>query len=148
MMPRLLINSSKTAGSLALILSFCLATGAQSEQRHFSQAGASFDYPAGFVLSERSDPNAQQSSRTRPYISSMILVVAFRDAILTRAQLNTATETTTGPYISDVVSKLSTSKSPEQRDSACAAIGDASIGGVQVRGVMNGVPATAEIYAF
>jgi hypothetical protein len=147
-MPRLLIRSSNIAGCLTLILSFVLANGAQSDQPHFSQDGASFDYPAGFVLSDRSDPKAQQLILTRPDVSSLILVVVFRDAILTRGQLFSATETTTEPYIRDVVAKLSTTRAPAQRDSSCAAIGDATIGGVQVRGEMNGAPATAEVYAF
>jgi len=147
-MPRLLIRSSNILGGLTLILSLGLATEAQSDRQHFSQDGASFDYPAGFVLSDRSDPKAQQLILTRPDISSMILVVAFRDAILTRAQLFSATETTTEPYIRDVVAKLSTPRTPAQRDSSCAAIGGATIGGVQVRGEMNGAPATAEVYAF
>ena len=148
MMPRLLIKLSKTVLSLALILSFALATGARFDQPHFSQDGVSFDYSDGFLLNDRSDAKAQQLILTRPDISSMILVVVFRDAILTRGQLFSATETTTEAYIRDVTAKLSATKAPAQRDSSCATIGSATIGGVQIRGEMNGAPATAEVYAF
>lgn len=147
-MPPRLIRSSKLAGSLTLVVIFSLAAAAQADHRHFSQDGASFDYPADFLLNDRSDAKAQQLILTRPDISSMILLVAFRDAILTRTQLFAATEHTTEPYIHDLVAKLSTTKTPAQRDSSCATVGDSSIGGIQVRGEMNGAPATAEVYAF
>lgn len=147
-MPRLLVKSSNIAGRFTLILVLSLAAVAQSAQGHFAQDGLYFDYPAGFVLNDHSDPKAQQLILTRPDISSMILVVAFRDAVLTRGQLFAATEQTTEPYIRDLVTKLSSPKLPAKRDSSCEAIGEATLGGVQVRGEMNGAPATAEIYAF
>jgi TonB family protein len=148
MIPRLLIRSSNILACVTLILSFGVATGAQSAHRHFSRDGASFDYPADFLLNDRSDAKAQQLILTRPDISSMILVVAFRDAVLTRIQLRAVTENTTEPYIRDLVARLSTTRTPAQRDSSCATVGEASIGGIQVRGEMNGSPATAEVYAF
>jgi hypothetical protein len=146
-MPRLL-KSSNPADCFTLILIFSLATVAQSGQGHFSQDGVSLDYPTGFVLNDRSDQKAQQLILTRPDISSLIMVVAFRDPILTREQLFAATEQITEPYLRGLATKLSSPKSPAQRDSSCGAIGDATIGGVQVRGEMNGAPATAEVYAF
>jgi hypothetical protein len=147
-MPRLLVKSTKIAGCFALILIFSLVTVAQSAQGHFTRDGLSFDYPGGWLLNDRSDPKAQQLILTRPDISSLILVVAFRDAILTRAQLIAATQQTTEPYVRDLVAKLSSPKSPAKRDSSCTAIVDATVGGVLVRGEMNGAPATAEVYPF
>ena len=147
-MPRLLIRSCNLALRLALIPIFSLATTGQGSEQHFSRDGASFDYPAGFVLNDRSDAKAQQLILTHPETSSLILIVAFREPLLTRTELFAATEHTTEPYIRDVIGKLSTANAPAKRDSSCAAIGNATIGGVQVKGEMNGAPATAEVYAF
>jgi hypothetical protein len=133
---------------LTLILIFSSATAAQSGQGHFSQDGVSFDYPAGFVLNDPSDQKAQQLILTRPGISSLIIVLAYRDAMLTQAQLFAATQRNTEPYISVLVAKLSTAKSRAKRDSSCQAIGEATIGGVQIQGELDSAPATAEVYAF
>ena len=147
-MPRLLIKSSNTACRLTLIVIFSLATAAQSGQEHFSQEGVSFNFPAGWVMNDRSRAEAQHLILTHPEISSLIMVVALREPILTRAQLFSATNQITEPYLRDLITRFGNAKSPAKRDSSCEKIDEATIGGVQVRGEMNGAPATAEVYAF
>jgi TonB family protein len=115
---------------------------------HFNQDGVSFEYPADFTLTDRSNPQSQHLMVTRPGTSVLIMVIAYRDALLTGDQFVAATGNTTEPYIHDLVEKLSTAKSPAKRDSACAAIGETTVGGIQVRGEINGTAATADVYAF
>lgn len=76
------------------------------------------------------------------------MLVAYRDAIVSRDQLLAATGEITEPYIRSIVEKFASPKAPSKRDSSCATIGGAGVGGVQILGVINGQPSTAEVYAF
>jgi len=146
-MPRLLTRPSNIAACLPLILIVSLTAAAQSAE-HFSQGGVSFDYPDGWILNDRSRPESQQLILSRPDISSLVIVVALREPILTRTQLYAASAQVTEPYVRDLVAKLSSDTSPAKRDSSCEKIGEATIGGVRVKGEMSGAPTTAEVYAF
>ena len=138
---------SQIAGALSVIFWLAVtASGQLPESRHFAKDGLSFDYPANWFLNDRSTESAQHLTITRPGTSLLIMVIAYREAIVSRDQLLTATAGITEPYIRSLVEKLSDARMAAKRESACAAIGDATIGGVQVRGVINNEPATAEVY--
>src|ERR1051326_8657270 len=133
----------------SFILIFSLPIAAQTAAtRHFALDGVAFDYPAELTLTDRSTPQAQHLTITRPATSVLIMVIAYRDPIVSRDQLVAATKEITEPYINSLIEKLGTRKSPAKRDSVCGTIGDTSLGGIEVRGEMNGAPVTADIFAF
>jgi len=147
-MPPLLMKFSSLAGCFLLTAMTGLSAPGQTPPQHFAQDGLFFDYPANWVLTDRSTPQAQHLMITRPGTALLIMIIAHRDAILSRSQLMTATEQITEPYIQSLVEKFGSAKSPAKRDSSCVTIGDATIGGVQTLGEINGSAAKAEVYAF
>lgn len=76
------------------------------------------------------------------------MLVAYRDAIVSRDQLLVATGEITEPYIRNIAEKFGSAQTPGKRASSCAKIGGIGVGGVQVSGAINNQPATAEVYAF
>jgi len=135
-----------------VVLTFAVAlpifAQSPSANRHFLDGGLSFDYPPEWVLTDRSTSQAQHLTLTRPRTSLLIMLVAYRDALISRNEVLTATDQITEPYIQSIMEKLDSPKSPSKRDSSCARIGDASVAGIQILGAINGQPSTAEVYAF
>src|SRR2546426_3367397 len=127
---RLGLMRAAVCGSLVIL--FPLTASAQSSvQTHFSKDGVTFDYPADWVLTDKSTQQAQHLTITHPGISPLIMVIAYRDPILSRNQMVTAAIEITEPYIRNIVDKLGTAKAPAKRDSSCATVGDLTFGGIQ-----------------
>jgi TonB family protein len=116
---------------------------------HFAKDGLAFDYPAGWALADRSTPQAQHLLLTRPGSSALMMIIAYREPITSREQLLAAQLEITEPFVQDVARKFGTEKSPAERAGACAAIGEnKGVGGVSIRGSLNGQPGTAEVFPF
>ena len=68
------------------------AQGAAAQGGRFSKEGLSFDYPAGWALSDRSTAAAQHLILSRPGNSAVLMVVAYRDLLSKSEQIAAAGE--------------------------------------------------------
>lgn len=129
----------------------CLSVQAQSPQsgtKHFAKDGLSFDYPASWALADRSTSAAQHLVITLPAISTLIMVIAHRDAVTTFDQSLAVRSAITEPFIENMAEKFRSGKKME-RESLCTEVGDfKAVGGVRLRGLFNNLPTTGEVYTF
>lgn len=138
---------------LSFIYALCclsvLAQSPQSELKNFARDGLAFDYPAGWVLADRSTPQAQHLVIARPASSALIMVISYRDAITSFDQSQIARSAFTEPFIENVAEKFSSGGKKAERDSFCAEVGELkNVGGIRLRGSLNQLPSTGEIYSF
>ena len=101
--------------AIGMIISFLsLSVYAQSDEQkrnHFATDGISFDYPAGYSLSDESTTEAQQFVITRKGSSVELTIVAPR-RIVSPSELPTATENLTDPIVEKVALTLGRANSP------------------------------------
>src|SRR6185503_11040942 len=102
--------------AIGMIISFLsLNVYAQSDEtklNHFSTDGISFDYPAGYSVSDESTTEAQQFIITRKGSSVELTIVALRRMVLP-SELPTATESLTDPMLEKVALTLGRADSSE-----------------------------------
>src|ERR1041385_4636991 len=103
---RLTMTSNKQLTvAIGMIISFLsLTVYAQSDEtkrNHLSTDGISFDYPAGYSVSDESTTEVQQFIITRKGSSVELTIVALRRMVLP-SELPTATETLTDPRVDKV----------------------------------------------
>jgi TonB family protein len=142
-------NLCRIALGVTITLFFSVQLFAQnSSPKHFSKDGLAFDYPAEWTLSDQSNDQAQHLILAGPGSSPVIIVWAYREAVHSRFQVVNATRQITEPYIRTLSEKLSSGKSVAKRESTCVTVGEATVGGTMLRGVVDDAPTVAEIYAF
>ena len=132
---------------------FCLnafARSPQSELKHFAKDDLSFDYPAGWALTDKSTPQAQHLTLVRPGGSEMIMIIAYRDPVTSFAQFLAARDQLTEPYIESVAQKFGSAGKPAEREFLCTEVSplDKSVGGLRLRGSFNQQPSAGEFYSF
>ena len=95
--------------AIGMLISFLgLSVYAQSDEtklNHLSTEGISFDYPAGYSVSDESTTETQQFIITRKGSSAQVTIVALRRMVLP-SELPTATETLTDPMLQNVALTL------------------------------------------
>src|SRR5215510_10761590 len=101
--------------AIGMIISFLsLSVYAQTDEpkrNHFSTDGVSFDYPAGYSVSDESTTEAQQFIITRKGSSVELTIVALRRMVLP-SELPAATENLTDPMVEKVALTLGRTNSP------------------------------------
>lgn len=135
----------------------CAATSAQSPSvnasaqspsaEHFSKDGISFDYPAGWSLSDKSSEQLQHLIITRAGSSVLIMVVAQREPLRDYAALRAAYSAVTIPYIQDIAGKLGAKEVPAWSEAQCVPLGSHTATGFHLSGKLEGKPTKAEVYA-
>lgn len=131
---------------------FCLSVVAQSpqsEMKHFAKGGLAFDYPAGWALADRSTPQVQHLVIALPTSSALIMLIAHGDTITSLNQLLAARSVITEPFTESVAEKFRAGGKIAERDSLCTEVGELKdIGGIRLRGSLNQLPSTGEVYSF
>ena len=123
------------AVAIAMIVSaLSLSVQAQSagpEPNHFSLDGISFDYPAGYSVSDESTNEALRLIVTRKGSSVQLTIVALRRMVLP-SEMPAAAETFTEPIVKNVALTLGQANSPE-RSSIETSVGSGQAEGVRLR---------------
>lgn len=126
-----------------------LAQSPPGALKNFAKDGLSFDYPAEWVLADRSTPQAQHLVIALPASSALIMVIAHRDAVTTFEQSLVVRNAFTEPFIESLADKFYAGGKAAERDSLCTEIGELkTVGGVRLRGLLNQTQSTGEIYSF
>lgn len=101
--------TNKLAASLAIIISFLsLSVHAQTagpELNHFASDGISFDYPAGYSVTDESTTDAQRFRLTHRGSSVQIAIIVTRRLVL-REDVSAAIENSTEPLIKQTAKAL------------------------------------------
>lgn len=104
-----------TITSLLLVLALvCLPTNAQSlegETRRYAKDGLAFQYPASWVLTDKSTAEAQHLMISREGSSAVVMIVALRDLVSDGRQLDSARNSFTQPLIENMAKKFGVSGS-------------------------------------
>lgn len=124
------------------------ASQPQSAVEHFAKDGLSFDYPAGFKLTDRSNEAAQHLILSRAGSSVLVMVVAYRDAVANGRQAAAARQSITMPYVEDLARRLGVQQLPAwDNNSPCLEVGGRFATGFRLAGKSDGLPSTGEVYA-
>ena len=113
---------------------------------HFAKDGLSFDYPAGWKLTDKSAGGAQHLLLTLPNSSASVQVLAHREPLQNIEQLRALRESFTTPYLNDIARKLGLSEAPRWEDARCMNVGEHVAEGVLLKGQFDGQPSAAEVY--
>lgn len=131
--------------AIGMIISFLtLSVYAQSDElkrNHFSTEGISFDYPAGYLVSDESTTEAQQFVITRKGSSAQLTIVAPRRMVLPD-ELPAATESLTDPMVKKVALSLGTNTS--QSTAIQSPVGSRQAEGIRLRSADN-IQRTGEV---
>jgi TonB family protein len=122
---------------------------------HFSKDGLSFDYPAGWTLSDKSNEAAQLLVISRQGSSAFVMVIAYRERIASIQQFESARNTITTPYVEKLARSLGIEKAPswDGGDMRCIDLGERLptatrfATGFRLSGESDGQPTTGEVYA-
>ena len=121
--------------AIGMLLSFLsvsvYAQSAEQKENHFSKDGISFDYPAGYSVSDESTTEALQFIITRKGRSVQLTIVAPRRLVL-RSELPTATQSLTEPLVKKVALTLGRPNAPA-RTSIETSVGSRQAEGVRLR---------------
>ena len=123
-----------TAAIAMMICLLSLTVYAQSpdpELNHFATPGISFDYPAGYSVSDESTSEAQQFVITRKGSSVQLTLVVLWRLVLPN-ELTTATENLTDPLVNKVALTLGRANSPE-RTSIKTSVGPKQADGIRLQ---------------
>ena len=131
---------NKLATAIAMIVSLLsLSVYAQSpgpDLNHFSTHGISFEYPAGYSVTDESTAEAHRFILTRKGSSVQLTIVAMRRMVL-RNEMPAAIENFKEPIVKNVEITLGLINSPE-RTSIQSQLGSMEAQGVQLRALGNG----------
>lgn len=118
--------------AIGVIISFLslsvYAQSHESKRNHFSTDGVSFDYPAGYSVSDESTSEAQQLIITRKGSSVQLTIVALR-RMLSPGEMPAAIENLKDPMVKKVALTLGNANSPEPTSI------QTSVGSTQAEGV-------------
>jgi len=130
---------NRLTAAIAMIIGlFSLSAYAQSpnpELNHFAAPGISFDYPAGYSVTDESTPEAQNFTLTRKGSSVQLTIVAPRRIVL-RNELPAALDNFKEPIIKKVETTLGLTDS-STRTPIQSQLGSALVDGVRVQSSRN-----------
>lgn len=135
---------------LSLLILLTCASAAKTRQQpsaeHFSKDGLSFDYPAGWALTDRSAAGAQHLLLSLRNSSALIQVVAYRDPLRSVEQIGAARDAVTIPYVKDLSQKLGLREAPPWKDAQCLNVGSHFASGLRLSGRLDGQPSSADVF--
>jgi TonB family protein len=132
---------------LALSSPLCLAQSAGGEMKLFEKDGLSFSYPSDWMLTDKSNAQAQHLILSQPQSSVLIMVIAYRELMPSREQFQVALENTTTPYIESIARNFAASGREVERDYPCMEMGGKKVSGVRIRGLYQNEPSAGAVYA-
>jgi hypothetical protein len=112
----------------------------------FAKDGLSFDYPAEWMLTDRSNPQAQHLILGHKDSSVLIMVIAHRDFISTNDELAGARDNITIPFVEDLALKMGATEKPLWRSAQCTQVGQITGVGFVLHGQIRNQPSTGEVY--
>lgn len=133
----------------ALALVVCASVAAQSPaapSEHFAKDGLSFDYPAGWTLTDKSSATAQEIILTLPGSSAVIQVVAFRELLQNAAQVRATRESVTMPYARNLATQLGSPLTQLLESADCLPIGKRLASGLKLTGHLEKQPSAGHVY--
>jgi TonB family protein len=131
---------------LALISSTALAQSPAGEVKTFASDGLSFNYPADWTLTDKSNAQAQHLILSQAKSSVLIMIVAYRDLISSREQFALALSNFTSPYLDSIARNFATPAHKAERDYPCMDINGVKISGTRLRGLYQNEQSTGEVY--
>ncbi|MBA3242869.1 MAG: energy transducer TonB [Acidobacteria bacterium] len=129
------------------LCAFASAQTPTGESKRYAQDGLSFDYPAGWALTDKSNQQAQHLVLTRAGGSALVMVVAHREPIMNSGQLTAGRTNITKPYAEKLARDLGAKGETDWQDVLCLTMGEKFATGYKLSGQFNGQPATGEVYA-
>jgi TonB family protein len=134
-------STNKLAIAIGMILSFltvsAYAQSAAPELNHFAADRVSFDYPAGYSVTDESTPDAQQFVIKRKGSSVQLTLVVTRRVVL-QNDLPAASEKFTQPLVEKVALTLGPGKNAPVRTPFQTKVGTKEAEGVRLRFTPNG----------
>ena len=110
---------NKLTVAVAVIVWLLTFTGyAQSpeqEMNHLATGGISFDYPAGYTVTDKSTPDVQEFIITRPGSSTRLTIISMRRVVSTN-ELPAAIDDFKEPIIKKVATSIGLGDSPERSE--------------------------------
>jgi TonB family protein len=122
------------------------APRAQGGVEHFSKDGLSFDYPTGWTVEDRSNPQTQRLVLARAGGAAFVEVVAPRAEAATAAEGKAAEKSLWESSVAGLVRRLDGAKVPSEHEHLCPPYGERPGSGVKLSGRFEGRPGKAEVY--
>lgn len=149
---------TKTAHALAHLFLAALCCAFAQEARpaaaqtadgagRYDKDGLTFDYPAGWALTDQSDAGAQRLTLTRAGTSAAVVVLVPREPISKFEQIQGARQVVTQPYVESFARQFGLAAPPDSNDALCQQVGGHTATGFKLGGPFKGEPHTAEVYA-
>jgi len=130
---------------LAALL-FVYAATAQTNGKHFTKDGLSFDYPDGWSVADESTSDAQQLTLTRTDSPAMIKFFVHRGKVNTPEKLAQAKAKIIEPYVAYTEKQFVSMGAKPQRADATTQIAGMNAEGVHITAVLEGESGEAGIY--
>ncbi len=127
--------------------SLLLAAGALAQDpnvKHFDKDGLSFDYPAGWQLSDQSTQQMQLIELTRGDV--VIRIRSPREWLKTPEKEAAAKKLFQDKYVDDFVGSVEQAGIHPKRSAVTTQIGGADAEGVRIRAVLDGAPGGMDSY--
>src|SRR5258708_15571128 len=112
--------------------------------KHFDKDGLSFDYPAGWQLSDQSTPQMQLIELTRGDV--VIRIRSPREWLKTPEKEAAAKKLFQDKYVDDFVGSVEQAGIHPKRSAVTTQIGGADAEGVRIRAVLDGAPGGMDSY--
>jgi TonB family protein len=142
-------STYRFAVGLSIIISFLtLSVYAQSagpEVNHFASEGISFDYPAGYSVTDESTAEVQQFTLTQRGSSVQVVIVAKR-GFIRRTELSAAIENFAEPLVKNLTIKVGQGKRTPVRTNIQTQVGQMEVEGLRLRA--SGGTRTGEVIWF
>jgi hypothetical protein len=140
-------GSQKYFGLLASVLLILLAFAypAIGQANRYAHDGLSFNYPAGWALSDESDAQVQSLSLDRGKDEAKIMVVSLRQQ-MTAAEISQAQSSVTEAIVNNLAHAMQQLGAQVQRTSISASIGETRAVGIRLRANLHGEAGNADVY--
>lgn len=133
---------------LTLLLSAVPAQSPPDVVKSYAKDGLSFNYPAGWTVTDKSNAQAQHLILSLEKSSVIIMVVAYRELLTNKEQVYLARRAITEPYVESIAKNFTASGHPVERDNPCIEVESVKVTGERVHGFYQNEPSTGEVYTF
>lgn len=133
---------------LTLLTSTVAAQSPADVVKSYAKDGLSFNYPAGWTITDKSNAQAQHLILSQEKSSVIIMVVAYRELLTNREQVYLARRGLTEPYVESIAKNFTASGHAVERDNPCIEVESVKVTGERVRGFYQNEPSTGEVYSF
>lgn len=132
-----------------IYFSFCLTALGQSgsaKPARFASEGLTFEYPATWILTNKSNSEVQHLVMTSDSANALVMVIADRDLISFPEYLTAGRRNSTEPLITETIAKLASHTA--EREPVRIKVNQIEADGTRLRGRFKNELVTAEIYSF